>query len=711
MPTCLKTGKEILDQHPDFALIGRTKEMDKLCSILVRKHSNSVLLVGPTGVGASSLCIGLQAMKNDPNAPFDITSKSLFWLNVDELFASGDSSEIGASFQKALMRVQRAADPILIIEDSGDFIDACRNNSTNHFINTLNGLVAKGAIRVIMETNDKDVPKVLSWHSDIREAYTILDIPEPAGEDLNAITKAVGEKLTQYHGIAIGQDALDTAIELTQKYRQAGSGAAQPKRAIELLDQSLASFRLAAHSEPPKATALRKKIEAGTATAEEAAECHALVDTHTKRQAQLREYQTSQRSAEIEIAKIEEAINEEREKAAESHSGSGNSPAFKGLGAMASMGSNMEQMLLERLGKFRTALQEHKANYVALTKAINADLKLGRDAVVAEFARISGIPAAKLGEDEKAILRDLSTNLKGAVFGQDDPVTRVANAIKVSKVGRRNKEKPLASFLLAGPSGVGKTEIAKQIARQLLGDAKALTRFDMSEYMERHAVSKLIGAPPGYEGFEAGGILTNAMRVNRNRVILFDEIEKAHPDVFNLFLQILDDGRLTDNVGRVAEFSDAIIIMTTNTGQPHFLDQSLSYEEAMQRCMEDLEGTYRPEFLNRFNGRENIIGFRRLELPSIERIVQREVKDLVDSYAGHGVDIDLPHEALAHFCRDRYDPIVGARGLPGFINSNLEPRIVNALLDEDGDERSGFVIGYDAETRSFSVERGALMAA
>lgn len=252
-----------------------------------------------------------------------------------------------------------------------------------------------------------------------------------------------------------------------------------------------------------------------------------------------------------------------------------------------------------------------------------------------------------------------------------------------------------------GPSGVGKTEVAKRIAQALLGDPKALTRFDMSEYMERHAVAKLIGAPPGYEGFEAGGILTNAMRSNRNRVLLFDEIEKAHEDVFNLFLQILDDGRLSDNVGRVAEFSDAIIIMTTNIGQPHLLNMDLSFEQANELAKQDLDEKYRPEFLNRFNGRQNIVSFNRLEHDSIERIIRREVSDLDRAYQSHGVRIQLPDADLSAFVKDRYDARVGARGLPGYINAELEPKIVNRLLE--GHASGTFEVSYDLPSRAFQL--------
>lgn len=704
----LTTGTKMLEAKSGFKLIGRTAEMSKLCSILVQKSSNSVLLVGPAGVGNTSLCLGLQAMKSEDNPPFDIVSKSLFFLNVDSLFSSGDPNEIDAAFRRALTRMQKSIEPVLIIEDAGDFVDACRGHGATHFINSMNGMVSGGKLQVILETSDSDASKVLSWHSDIREAYTILDVTEPAGEDLRAIVSASALTLEKHHKVKISEDAIATAVDLTQKYRQAGSSAAQPKRSIELLDQALAYYRLSAHAEPPAAAALRATIASGRAEAHGQERLQQIMSVHADRQLKLRQFHDDQKSAEIEIVKIEEQLEVLKQKSDEApeevQRTAPPASSFAQLTTGGGFGSREEQALNERLISFRNALAEHKKAYEAVTEEMNADLLLDAEAVVGAFARISGIPAAKLGEDEKAILRDLEGNLKSALFGQDIAVEKVANAIKVSKVGRRNKEKPQAAFLLPGPSGVGKTEIAKQVARQLLGDPKALTRFDMSEYMERHAVSKLIGAPPGYEGFEAGGILTNAMRTNRNRVILFDEIEKAHPDVFNLFLQILDDGRLTDNIGRVADFSDAIIIMTTNIGQPHFLDDDITHEQAMEGCMVDLDGTYRPEFLNRFNGRQNIVGFQKLELPSIEKIIRREVDDLTSSYQEHGVAIHFTDEQISIFCADRYEPRVGARGLPGMINSDLEPKIVNALLDQSAGDGASFTIHYDIASRRFEVE-------
>ena len=290
------------------------------------------------------------------------------------------------------------------------------------------------------------------------------------------------------------------------------------------------------------------------------------------------------------------------------------------------------------------------------------------------------------------------------MFGQDHVVNKLADAVRVARVGLKDPQKPQASFMFLGPSGVGKTELAKTLAAALHDDERALLRFDMSEYMEKHAVAKLIGAPPGYEGYEAGGILTNAMRRNPYVVILFDEIEKAHQDVFNVFLQVLDDGRLTDNRGLTVSFSEAIIIMTTNIGQSHFLDRTLDFDDAAAETIKELDVHYRPEFLNRFNGRQNIVCFRSLGLPVIERIARREIDKLNERVRAQGRDlaIAISDESLAALCKDHYVPANGARGIPGYFATHIHPAVANAILETQS-LRGTMEVIYDSDARRLSI--------
>lgn len=717
MTDFLVSGRERLARAPRFKLIGRDMEMGKLCSILVRRNQNSVILTSQSGAGASSLLLGLQALKDEPNPPFDIVSKSFFWLDSDALFSSGDGAAIDAAFRRALARMRASSQPVLVIEDSGDFHDACHTHGTQSFINLLNSAVNERRLQVIFEVSERDEEKVLRWHSGIGDAYTVMDLKEPQGDVLVEIVRHATIDLRAHHGdFPVDDDAIVAAVELTSKYRGAMPGA-QPQRAIALLDRAMAAYRLESHKLPPAAAAIDALVAAGRATPEDLARRDEIMRVHADRQARLGRFHRESREAEDQVALFEAELEEIAQRAQEDPQvEEAQPPRYAGFASLAGgslpFGSSRAAALREQIARFRRTIEESRASYAEIARAIDADLRLDRARVTLSFSRISGIPAAKLGENDKAILRSLQPELESVIFGQDEAIERVANAIKVARKGGRNRERPQASFMFMGPSGSGKTEIMRQLARILLGDSHLLTRLDMSEYMEKHGVAKMIGAPPGYEGFEKGGYLTNLVRANPVRIILFDEIEKAHPDVFDVCLQILDAGRLTDGLGRVVDFSQTIIGMTTNTGQVYFLDGSLTYEEACARGMEDLEQTYRSEFLNRFNGRENIIGFRKLELPSIKRIVHREVDDLKKVYGAQGARILFPEEQIDSFCAHRYNPVIGARGLPGIINAGLESQIVNKLLEHDEEAQGTFEVRYDTGKGRFSVDYTAeLMAA
>lgn len=712
----LTRGEDYVAKASNFRLVGRDAELKKLSSILVRNMANSVLLVGPGGVGCTALCMGLQAIKKDPDAPFDIVNKRFFWLDTDALFSSGDPVNIRDSFQRVMGTLDRTPDSVLIIEDTRDFIEAARNIGTLHFINALCLAIKSKKTQVILEARDEDLDIILKSHSDLRELFTLVDLPEPEGDALFKIVAERAEHLKEFHRIRIAESALRTAIEVTSKYRSrdGGMNRAQPERSVSLLDRALATYRLGAHRQPPglaEAEAVRKAAKTDQQITDADAQLAQIGTRWTESQDKIKSLYKRQRDGEIAVLELEEQLDKQIETEAAARQSpdsqvseiTGRIAKFARLATGAGLESDAVRDLRERIGRFQGEITTNRTAFDALTKELNDHLELTRDIVLREFSAISGISVSKLNEDERVKLRNLETELKSRIFGQDHVVHALANAVKTARVGRRNQDRPQASFMFLGPSGVGKTEIAKALAASLLDDEKALTRFDMSEYMEKHAVARLIGAPPGYEGFEAGGILTNAMRKNPLRVLLFDEIEKAHPDVFNVFLQILSDGRLTDNIGRTVSFSDAIIIMTTNLGQPHFLDPKLSVEEANTEALKEVEKTYRSEFLNRFSGRQNIICFNKLDLPSIEKIVRREFDSIDRTYAQEGIKVEVAEADLKAFCKGHYDPAIGARGLPGFIQANIEPIIVNMILDSD--KRGKLELAYNPKRAAFEIRQ------
>ena len=702
----LTRGREYLAKLPDFKLVGREHDLERISSILIRKSSNSLLLTGPAGVGVSALVLGLQAAKDFPGTPFDIIVKKLFWLNTDSLFSSGDGNKINGDFQRMLKKLEQTPESVLIIEDTFNFIEAAHNTGNSHFMNAINNADKSNDFQVILEVRDEQLTSVFKWNSAISELYTLYDVKEPAGADLTQIVSSVADELSSHHKIEIDSSAIDEAIHLTSKYRDSlGLGGAQPQRSISLLDRALASYRQFTHKHHPRISELTHQI-ASTPDEKVRSELQNQLDIWEKDwenlKAEISKTYQYQRDGETLRFKLQDelaALNEEEKNKAYPES----SPV-KTFAQLASNGFDSPEAakIKEKIRQVDKEIATNAEQHKKLVAVANKGLLLTRQEVITEFSKISGISATKLDENEVENLINLEKNLLSRIFGQDEAVKHVANSVKVAKVDTLEESGPAVSYLFLGPSGVGKTEMAKALAQYAFGDEKSLVRFDMSEYMEKHAVAKLIGAPPGYEGFEAGGILTNSVRKKPVGIYLFDEIEKAHPDVFNIFLQILSDGRLTDNIGRTVDFSDIIIVMTSNIGQPYYLDSNLSDEEARELATEELNKTYRSELLNRFNGRENILHFKRLPVEVIERIIRREVDKLNDSYQARGLEIEMKDSCISSFCKDHYDLIRGARGLPGYIKANIRPIIVNHILNNP-DEKGKFYASYNTERKNFEI--------
>ncbi|MEM7283177.1 MAG: AAA family ATPase [Pseudomonadota bacterium] len=709
-------GHDYLTQFPNFELVGRAEVLKKLTAILMRKRANNVLLIGAGGVGCSAICLGLQESKKKPDTPFDIVSKRFFWLDGDGLFSSGDPTNINEGFNKALRTLSRTPDSVLVLEDMRDFIEAARNNGCTHLINALMRALKKKKFQVIMEARDQDLEAILKCHSDMQESYTMLDINEPDEDLLLDIVNSVAEtRLNAHHKIRIEAEAIETAIEVTSKYRirDLGLSRAQPERTLTLLDRALTSYRLDAHAQDPRLDGLQEQLataqENGT---DEVDALHKQVSNMRQawqtRQTEIKRIFSELREGEDAIRALENELEEQLEEEAERNANLEESEekepkSFVSFAARTSAAGYDTEATIEikqQISKFQKEVDRNKNDFEALTGEINDMLALSKEHVLSEFSSISGIPVSKLTQDERAKLQSLDENLSARVFGQPEAISKLANQVRVARAGLQSPNRPQASFMFLGPSGVGKTELAKALTAELFDDERALLRFDMSEYMEKHAVAKLIGAPPGYEGYEAGGILTNEMRRNPRRIILFDEIEKAHTDIFNVFLQILDDARLTDNRGLTVSFRDAIILMTTNIGTPHFLTEE-NFEVAKSLAMEDLDEKYRPEFLARFNGKRNIVCFETLNLDVIEKIAARDIAKL-DAMVKNtlpNVSIVVEPQALSQMCSDHYRSITGARGITGYIEGVIKPEIANTVLFNQ-QAAGNIVIDYDHATKS-----------
>lgn len=619
-------------------IIGRDEEINRVMQILVRRNKNNPVLIGEAGVGKTAIAEGLANMIVAGDMPEALKDKRIISIDITSLLAGAKyRGEFEERFENVIKEATAAANIILFIDELHTIVGAGAGEGTLDASNIMKPMLARGELQIIGATTIDEYRKVIEKDKALERRFQSVMVDEPSPEETYQILEGIKDKYEAHHGVKITDEAIKASIDLSTRYI---TDRFLPDKAIDLIDEGSSKIRLNNFVEPTEV----KDIE--------------------------------QRLQEIEAQKEEAAKLEDYENAAKLRS---------------------EELKLE---------EELNAMRAKWKKSVDTEHNILTEEDIAEVvADWTGIPVSKINESDQERLKNLEQDLEKRVIGQKEAVESVSRAIKRGRLGLKDPSRPTGSFIFLGTTGVGKTELAKALAIEMFGEEKAMVRFDMSEYMEKFDVNKFIGSPPGYVGYEESGQLTEAVRRRPYSVVLFDEIEKAHPDVLNILLQVLEDGRLTDGQGRTVDFRNTIIIMTSNIGArllttaqgreigfgstskavvsgEEDIDSNLyggrSYSEAKELVMKELKDTLTPEFINRI---DEIIFFRMLGQESMETIARNMLKDLVARVEQVGVHVSVSDAAVSYLAEDGYSPEYGARPLRRKIQSEVEDKIAEAMLD------------------------------
>ena len=666
---------ELAKKHKLDPVIGRDEEIRRVIRILSRRTKNNPVLIGEPGVGKTAIVEGLAERIVRGDVPEGLKDKIIFSLDMGALIAGAKyRGEFEERLKAVLKEVQSAEGKIILfIDEIHTIVGAGKTEGSMDAGNLIKPMLARGELNCIGATTFDEYRRYIEKDKALERRFQPVIADEPTVEDTISILRGLKERFEIHHGIRIHDSAIVAAAKLSDRYIQ---DRFLPDKAIDLIDEAGAMIRSEIDSLPTELDIVRRK----------------LFTLETEREALLKE---NDEKSKLRLEELQREIAELKSRDDEM------TAKYENEKSSITEIKNLKSKLDEAKGDVEKYEREYDYNKVAEIKystipTLEQQIKdleekmqsgyenalLKEEVTDNEISEIvskwTGIPVTKLVEGEREKLLKLEDELHERVIGQDEAVTAVANAVIRARAGLKDENKPIGSFIFLGPTGVGKTELAKTLANDLFDSEENIIRIDMSEYMEKHSVSRLVGPPPGYVGYEEGGQLTEAVRRAPYSVVLFDEIEKAHEDVFNMFLQILDDGRLTDNKGKTVDFKNTIIIMTSNIGSSYLLEAAGNItEETKDLVMGEMKRRFKPEFLNRV---DDIIMFKALDKEEIKKIIDIFIKSLENRLKDKDIDIEITDAAKEIMVREGYDPVYGARPLKRYIGNTLETMIARRMI-------------------------------
>ena len=688
-------------EHKLDPVIGRDDEIRNVIRILSRKSKNNPCLIGEPGVGKTAIAEGLAQRIVRGDVPDNLKDRQIFSLDMGALIAGAKyRGEFEERLKAVLSEVKSSEGKIILfIDELHTIVGAGKTDGAMDAGNILKPMLARGELHCIGATTLNEYRQYIEKDAALERRFQPVLVPEPAVEDTIAILRGLKERYEVYHGVKIHDSSLIAAATLSNRYI---SDRFLPDKAIDLVDEACALIKTEMNSMPTEMDEISRKImqleieeaalkkERDKLSAERLSDIRAELSEMRETFSQMKARLENEKQSIGKTSKLREeieAVGAEIEKAESEYNL-----------------TRAAELKYGKLPELKKALEEAEREEGEPNGASLLRNSVSDEEIAKIVARWTGIPIAKLMEGEREKLLGMEEILHRRVIGQNEGVTKVCEAIIRSRAGIRDPKRPIGSFMFLGPTGVGKTELAKALASALFDDERSIVRIDMSEYMEKYSTSRLIGAPPGYVGYDEGGQLTEAVRRKPYAVVLFDEIEKAHPDVFNILLQVLDDGRITDSQGRTVDFKNTIIIMTSNLGSDIILggieDGDIS-ESAKASVDTLLKRSFRPEFLNRL---DEIIYFKPLSREDVGAIVGLAIKSLEARLADKRLYVSVTDAAREHIIASSYDPIYGARPLKRFLSSKVETLIAKKLISEDIPPESHLEVDFDGKNLTIRAE-------